>query len=1062
MKGHYMKNLLLNKSSYIFSIFRKFNILLLSILFLLFSVIIFNSSVFAMTPSCYGYDKIKKALPEKYQKSEYLRQVNGVTYLAFCKYKNASDDYLVSVKHNNDEFCYCVNYGSHFTADKKFVLNSKLFDDDLKARIGLAMQLGTVKWNEKAMDGYSTGHFLTDYYMTQYVIHGLIYKYATNKKDHGIDFNSLSFKDGTGDLKKKTTSLFKTCCNAKFTSKKGYYQNAVFSFDKSKEIKAYYDDEQTAIVSDNIDCITDKDNGAVSTFIRSSCLKNDSGETIVNNAIVDQGGYYNSPFSFFVPIEHVKDLDVGKYTAEVEEKIVFSRGIVQLWKCSEEKFKDNQEVCGLSYNDTEVSDKKSVSFTVNKIYINKRDSISNDVIADAEFKLMQYDNSVNDYVFYKYFEYDTENQRYESGNIINSKNNPERRYKIIESKAGENYINDWNGEEFIMTDDVFIYEFNVLNSPVLGSFHLKKYCDDFSFDENDGHFNNSSEKIKVPNIKFSLYAADDIYLKDKVIYKKDQKIIDFVTDDNGEAVINSLLPGKYYFKEDETNILYVLPDGRVDFEITYSNNKYSTFEYSMNNNLKKCRLMIYKYTGKEPLEGCKFGIYAKNDICNAIGSVIVKKDTLIKEAVTDKDGIISFDKLIFADYYLKELNVPNGIIKNDDIIDVSKEQFELIADTDNEYGAKLNVYNQKQEYIISLFKYGEQFVKAEEVNDHSGTYYKYIVQNQPLKNVKFSLYDNKGNIIDTKETGENGLIEFSKLEYGDYICKEVYSPTMYEFSSKPVEIKCRDLKKDNTNKDSKNKAIEIKKEFYNKLCNINLKILKLGEKAVIKDNKLTFEQVPLEGVVYGIYQDFDYTFTSGEKLNRSSCVGYIITGSDGTGTFTGVVPEGKYYLKELNALPGYELDNENHYFDVKAKDNKQIIVDLSNNPYINVLSKSFVKIIKTDENTHKKLKGVEFTLYNEKDQRIGIYKTNSKGEIIVDKLPYGNYYFIETKCKKGYYSSNNKYSFILNSSKGRVLEISNTPILKLGFNENYKLYLIILCCITTLMYIYLIKRKNIR
>jgi uncharacterized surface anchored protein len=84
-------------------------------------------------------------------------------------------------------------------------------------------------------------------------------------------------------------------------------------------------------------------------------------------------------------------------------------------------------------------------------------------------------------------------------------------------------------------------------------------------------------------------------------------------------------------------------------------------------------------------------------------------------------------------------------------------------------------------------------------------------------------------------------------------------------------------------------------------------------------------------------------------------------------------------------------------------------------------------------------------LYNEKNEKMGVYKTNKKGIIQVNNLPYGKYYFIETKCRNGYYSTNNKYHFSLNSENTVVLNITNQPILKLGFNEHYKIGLIFAC-----------------
>ena len=223
-------------------------------------------------------------------------------------------------------------------------------------------------------------------------------------------------------------------------------------------------------------------------------------------------------------------------------------------------------------------------------------------------------------------------------------------------------------------------------------------------------------------------------------------------------------------------------------------------------------------------------------------------------------------------------------------------------------------------------------------------------------------------------------------------------------------------------------------------------MIKYGEKAVVKDGELSYDQIPLENVVFGIYQDFDYNFANnGQILKKGSCVGYIVTDKNGAGTYTNKLPCGEYYLKEIKTNKGYQIDNKQYHFTIQPNANKKISIVLENNNiFYNMLSKASVQIIKTDANTGKKLKNVEFTLYNKESEKIGVYKTNKKGEILVENLPYGEYYFVETKCKNGYYSSNNKYHFLLKSDERVTLNITNSPILKLGFEEHYKIGILLI------------------
>ena len=74
---------------------------------------------------------------------------------------------------------------------------------------------------------------------------------------------------------------------------------------------------------------------------------------------------------------------------------------------------------------------------------------------------------------------------------------------------------------------------------------------------------------------------------------------------------------------------------------------------------------------KNALEGAVFGLFAKEDIVNKDGKVIVKADTQIERGVTGKDGKVTFTSdLPLGQYYVKEIEAPKGYVKSDKIFDV--------------------------------------------------------------------------------------------------------------------------------------------------------------------------------------------------------------------------------------------------------------------------------------------------------------------------------------------------------------------------------------------------------
>ena len=1033
----------------------------------------------AMKIAHYDYKEIYNALPSKFQKEEYIYKGNDIPYIAFATY-NGNNDYKTSVKKTSGktDFIYCVDYSKHIVFQKNFSAKNKLFNDELRTRLGLAFYYGTTAWGKKANSKFTTGNSILDYYMTQLVVHSLIYKYGDGKSNYGIQYSLLNFKANTGTLKKKTDELYKFCCNAKVTLDNGDFQSAEFDFNKPDTTQLLLS-SSNSLDSSSIQCNTDIESSSITSFKRTISSKDFSSNQVL---FENENSNFDSSFKIKLPLSAADQLEPGCHILKVTEQIEFKHKIAGFWKCSDSGFTDtNQEVGGLiSYNDS-ISSSTDFEFLIGDVILYKKDSITGETITDAQFQLYQYNDTTGKYQYYKNLTFNSSKQRYESGNVYIQTENKKAKFKIIESKAGANYLNDWKGVEFTLTRNQYSYEYTVENQPVLGKLKVHKDGEKLEYSNNNFKTNTL---VSLEGIKFSLFAKEDVYVKDKVFYKKNQKIVDLITDKEGNAMVDDLPAGSYFLKESSTSDIYVLDPESYNFTITRDNNrKYNEVSYKFTNVLKKCQIKLFKYYCKQqdteqkkkiPLQGAKFGLYSKDDIVDTKGVCVLKKDSLIATAYSDKDGMISFNNLPYANYYLKELEAPKNfklsaevivISKNDFQSDEASEDFEISNSLEKEnmdtvstskpnitqnYTAYKEIINQQHTYNIKLTKYGEIFSGVKKETSEQGEYYSYMLKNEPLKNVAFSLYDERNNLISSGITDINGKLDFLNVEPGKYYYVEDVCPEEYLKQTKKNEITCE------------SELFELEDTITNELCSINLSISKLGEQAKIEDGKLSYNKVPLQGVVFGIYQDFEYKFSDKEVLPKDSCVGYLVTDKNGESTYNGKLPAGSYYLKEQKTNPGYDLDHNTYSFTVAPKENQnQTIQFENNNVFENKLSKASVKIKKTDANTKKPLKNVEFTLYNDKDQIVGVYKTNKKGEIVVKDLPYGDYYFLETKCKNGYYSTNNKYRFTLQSSETIILNITNAPILKLGFEEHFKVGLIAISAIIIIAFILFIPlQKN--
>ena len=73
------------------------------------------------------------------------------------------------------------------------------------------------------------------------------------------------------------------------------------------------------------------------------------------------------------------------------------------------------------------------------------------------------------------------------------------------------------------------------------------------------------------------------------------------------------------------------------------------------------------------LAGGVFGLYTSEDIKNTKGEVLLEKDSLIEQRVTDEKGQITFtaDLPVDGKYYVKEIFAPDGFVTTEEVQELS-------------------------------------------------------------------------------------------------------------------------------------------------------------------------------------------------------------------------------------------------------------------------------------------------------------------------------------------------------------------------------------------------------
>ena len=278
-----------------------------------------------------------------------------------------------------------------------------------------------------------------------------------------------------------------------------------------------------------------------------------------------------------------------------------------------------------------------------------------------------------------------------------AKNLPLGQYRVVEVEAPYGYVLNPNEQKvtFTYVDD----KTPVIKESLTFSDDRQKL--DMSVTKLD-----AEDNTPIAGAVFGLYADEDIknvagkviiekgtllekatsdengkiaFVKDypfaKYVARELVKPAGYVTNDKGIARIDDLPLGKYYLVETKTIDGFVLDDTPIEADLSYidQNTKVVFAGMDVTNERQKVQITVTKTDSetKKELEGAVFGLYAKEDIVNKDGKVIVKADTQIERGVTGKDGKVTFTSdLPLGQYYVKEIEAPKGYVKSDKIFDV--------------------------------------------------------------------------------------------------------------------------------------------------------------------------------------------------------------------------------------------------------------------------------------------------------------------------------------------------------------------------------------------------------
>ena len=362
-----------------------------------------------------------------------------------------------------------------------------------------------------------------------------------------------------------------------------------------------------------------------------------------------------------------------------------------------------------------------------------------------------------------------------------------------------------------------------------------------------------NHKISLGNVEFDLYSEE---------FKK--VIGTYRTNVDGEIKVEGLRTGNYKWIEKTTNKYYNLGE---DTEVKVEWEK--TNESLIENELKKGQIRVIKIdldNNEVKLKGVKFNVLDEKN--NVLETIITNDEG---EAITSKYPVRDFEKLTLQEVETKE----NYKLNNE------KQTITLEANQIKDITFK----NEKKKGQIKV-------VKVDKDNNEV-----------KLKDIEFKVYDEKGNVVDTLKTDENGEATTKRLPIDqEYTIQETKTLEKYVLNETVQKVT---LKQDEiTNIQFENEKIKGKIEII---------------KVSADDNKLTGEKAgtKLEGAVFNIY-------------NESDEIVDVITIKEGIGT-SKLLEKGKYFIQEeTSGSDNYLLNTEKYPIEI-TEHLKTIPITIKNN-----------------------------------------------------------------------------------------------------------------------------------
>ncbi len=576
-------------------------------------------------------------------------------------------------------------------------------------------------------------------------------------------------------------------------------------------------------------------------------------------------------------------------------------------------------------------------------------------------------------------------------------------YELHEVQSAEGYVLDKNPVPFTIDGSVETVVVEKTNTAQKGKISVQKTGNVFAsvtalgsaiyIDEN-GEVHESGQTAYTPvfakeNLSgavFQVIASEDIITADGTIRANAGDVVaELVTDENGYAETDLLYLGKYEVKEITAPDGYVLNAESQFVELTYAGQEIAvrdTVGTAFENDYQGIEISLSKVmendekfgiSAEESYKNVRFGLFAAEDITAADGSVI-PADGLIAEVSLNEDmTAVIAEKIPFGKYYVQEIATDEHYVLNGKKYLVNFEYM----------GQEVTTVSIDCGQFVNELKRGK--IEGIKVNE----------SNEPLENAVFGLFTadcvkfSRDTAIMTAASDENGCFEFTDVPFGQYIVREIESPSGYILSDKEYAVSISE----------DGEVIEITTE--NKPITVEI------SKRDVYGNELVGAEMVLENA-------------DGEKVDKWT--------SDGTNHIVSKLGAGEYVLKEIAAPDGYIIAtdikfNVDVYGNVTVENVDSTAVSDNGYPLIVMVDDTTkVRISKRDITTGEELPGATLQIIDEDGNVVEEWVSTDEAHFIEGKLIAGKEYTLRETIAPDGYEIANEIKFTVNAD-GSVTEV---------------------------------------